>query len=84
MNRKQRDGKLEAMTRRESRLVQQIQISLAEIESCNLFVDTAFVRKWYNISPVLTYSRQEMIGKSREWTFSNMSLATTKKVQKEE
>ena len=61
------------------RLVQVIQVSLAEIESCNLFIDTAFVRKNYSISPCLTYSKQQIIGKNHEWTFSNMPFATTNK-----
>ena len=57
------------------RLVQRIQVSLAEIESCNLFIDTAFIRKWYDISPSLVYSEQRIVGKVREWTFSNTPLA---------
>ena len=57
------------------RLVQQIQVSLSEIENCNLFIDTAFVRKWYKISPCLTYSRQQIVGKCREWIFSNMPIS---------
>lgn len=63
------------------RLVQQIQVSLAEIESSNLFIDTAFVRRWYKISPCLTYSSQRIVGKAREWTFSNMPLATSNSVE---
>ncbi len=60
------------------RLVQQIEISLAEIESCNLFIDTVFVRKHYDISPSLTYSEQQIVGKNRRWIFSNMPVATIK------
>ena len=63
------------------RLVQAIQISLAEIESCNLFIDTAFVRKHHNISPCLIYSRQQIVGKTREWTFSNMPIVIPNKEQ---
>ena len=63
------------------RLVQQIQVSLAEIESCSLFIDTAFIRKYFDISPSLIYSKQRIVGKNREWTFSNMPLATSNEVE---
>ena len=68
MNREERDRKLEVMTSRDKRLVQVISVSLSQHSD---FGDEAYVRRHFFVSSVLEYTRQRVIDKNREWTFSN-------------
>ena len=55
-------------------LEQRIQMSLKSIKQHRLLIDTAFIRRDYNISPALRFSKQHVVGNNREWIFSNLPI----------
>ena len=55
-------------------LEQRIQMSLKEIKQSRLLVDTTSIRRDYNISPALRFSKQHVVGNNREWIFSNLPI----------